>query len=369
MKQSNRELFFFFGALAFFLFSSCTKKDLIDDVFRLKLSKACLKGYENYDATFQSPYQNLVFSDEFNGPEPSDDPSCFTRAPNCRVRLDHFANGSCPKDFNSDTLGQLNRCNWNVWNGFSFWDKSNRSAYRPELVNVSNGTLKLKARYRYDLKNPKCGIAPNQSSDRSNENYYDRQCLVEEGGIDSGDGLPITRGRNFQDGRVEVRVRFPGQVGSAPSVWTWVSMENEGYPYRRSNWSGYLVGEHDLVETHTKKRNEVDGFTSYHDWGPPAGKHIGQSSRDYNLPSGQWVRFGLERGLDRDGKTRIARFYVNDGKTSCVVKEIRQGVDGFNLADWPTYLILNFQAEGHWGPLSAVDGASFEVDYVRMYER
>jgi hypothetical protein len=273
-------------------------------------------------------------------------------------------------DFNAGaTLGELNRCNWNVWSGFSFWDTTNQSAFHPSLVNVSSGTLKLKARYRFDRATPHCGINPNQSSDPTNENYYQRECKIELGGVDSAPGNPITRGRTFQDGRIEIRAKLPGKVGSGPAIWSWPVLLNEGYPYSRDAWNGYQVGEHDLLETHTRTPGVVEGFSTFHDWGPPAGKHISQSSKSYNLPSDTWIRFGLERGLDRDGATRIARMYVNDGKTSCVVKEIRQGQDGFELSNWPSFLILQMAAESWWGPLSNVDGATFEVDYVRMYER
>lgn len=356
------------GVVVLLTLLGCKKEDSISpSLFFSTLPSVCLN--RSIDPVSSSPYQNLVWADEFNGPEPGDDPSCFTRSPNCRVRLDAFATGPCPADFDATRIGLLNKCNWNLWAGFSFWDKTSQSSYHPALIQVKDGHLALAARYRSDRTHPKCGIKPGENAAFSNPNYYDRECVLEMGGVDSGSGLPKTHGRTFQDGRVEMRVRFPGQTGSAPALWSWPVMLNEGHPYSRSTWDGYRIGEFDLVETHTRAGSELEAFSTYHDWGPPNSKHLSSSTAGYRLPVNQWIRFGLERGFSSDGKTRTARWYVGDGSTTCVIKELRDGDQRMNLSDWPNFLIMNFQGESWWGSLRLLQGAALEVDYVRLYEK
>lgn len=188
------------------------------------------------------------------------------------------------------------------------------------------------------------------------------------GGLDSGPGLPVSRGRDFQDGRFEVRVRLPSQQGSSPSVWSWPILLQEGYPFSRLSWEGYRIGEFDFFETKTKSNTAPQIFMSYHDWGPPSNKTAQSSSDLFSLPTDRWIRIGIERMAPvPGGAPRKALWYVNDGDVSCYIKEVVEGDSGMSLSNWPEFLIMNFQAENTTGPISTVDGARFEVDFVRFY--
>lgn len=335
---------------------SCHKEEIRLPDAPSPVGSFCLNSGTSQAAQFSSPYQRLVWADEFNGPEPEDSSHCFTQAPTCIVRLDEFRADSCPSGFvPSSRLDGLNRCKWNLWAGYSIWDKTSQSAFDPSLVSVENGVLRLRTRWRNDRQAYRCGA--NASRPKADPGYYDRECRFEFGGVDSNDAGGTTRGRSFKLGRVEIRARLSGAAGSAPAFWTWPVALTRGHPYSYSTWDRWHIGEHDLLETHTAK-GRITGFQTYHDWGPPEGKHVWKSGKDFRLTPGEWTRFGLER---LPGKVR---FYVND----CYTHELKDGDFGMRISDYPNFLMLSMNGEFGYGSSAELDGASVEFDYVRIFE-
>jgi hypothetical protein len=340
------------SALVLLALASSCQKEIDLPLVPAATGGFCLNPRTESGPTAASPYQNLVWADEFNGPEPGESPGCYSKEPTCIVRLDEFRAGPCPADFDRSRIAGLNKCKWNVWAGFSFWDKANKSAYHPAAVSVENGSLVLGARWRKDRAAYRCGVRA--GADSASLDYYDRECLYDLGAVDSNDVSDGTRGRDVKYGRVEIRARIGGTRGNAPAFWMWPVSLGHGNPYAYGTWDRWHVGEQDILETHQDDQG-LRGFQTYHDWGPP---HLSKGSADFAIPPGTWTRFGVER---LPGKVR---FYVND----CYTHEVAQGQGGMKLADYPNFLLLSMGLD-HWAAGNdELDRARTEIDYVRIFE-
>ena len=309
-----------------------------------------------------SPYTTLAWSEEFEGPQPGEDPACFTRTPLCVVRLDwpgHATNCVSPTNFAG--LADLDKCTWKLWDGYSFWGdwpNGGKLAYTPEQVSVSDGALHLSLRRRLPAEGGLCG--PVSGADPLSNGYYGTDCAWVSGGIDSsgGNGIP---GRNLKNGRLEIRARLPDGRGLYPALWTWASPAGGGSPYVNPDpvlWAG----EYDLLESTTDESGRIDAFQTYHDWGFDPTSHAMKPSGSIFLEPGVWYTFAVERYDDR------VVFSVDD----CLTHEVEAGERDLRFNDLAQYVILNLAVENpviDAGGVNALDGSTLDVDWVRVYEK
>jgi hypothetical protein len=308
-----------------------------------------------------SPYQNRVWADEFNGPEPGEDLGCYSRTPECALRLDWPGHGDrCSSAASHPGLRDLNKCNWKLWDGFSFWGewpKGGKFSYKPSQVSVHGGAVHFTIARRNPQAGALCG--KHAGSDPNSGAYYGTDCEWISGGIDSSHagGIP---GRNIKNGRIEMRAKLPSGVGVYPALWTWVTPKGRGIPYQNPSQMSFS-GEYDLLEAVTKSSGRIQAFQTYHDWGYSPDSHTQSGSGTEYLDPGVWYRFGVERYQDK------IRYYIDD----CYTHEVTVGDRGVRINDLAQYLIMNLAMEnevintGRAGPL---DGKTLDVDYVRLYE-
>jgi beta-glucanase (GH16 family) len=340
--------------------SACKKIDLLVNPQGFT-SGRCTNG-SNDTPSKVSPYQKLVWADEFNGMEPGEDPTCYSRKPNCVGRLDWPGSGTlCPKETDFNLVKDLNKCNWKLWSGFSFWGewpKGGKFSYHPNQVSVSGGQIHFTLKHRVPLTANNCGKMP--GLDPSNGGYYGTDCEWVSGGVDSSTNTGSFPGRNIKNGRIEFRAKLPSGMGVYPALWTWVSPKNEGAPYKNPGQMAFS-GEYDLLEATTKESGKIGAFQTYHDWGYTPTSHAFVGSGTIYLKPDTWYKFGVERYNDK------IKFYIDD----CFTHEVRVGDRGARINDLAQYLIMNLAMENSYatdGIAGPLDGKSLDVDYVRLYE-
>jgi len=165
----------------------------------------------------------------------------------------------------------------------------------------------------------------------------------------------ITHGHfDFTYGRVEVRAKIPGGVGTWPAIWLL------GSNIRRVGWP--RCGEIDMMENvgfepfvvhftiHTQARNWVNGKAK------GSQRVVQDLADDYHLYTLDWDAHKLVLGLD--GQPALE--YPKEDES---------------VASWPfdfnMYLLLNLAIGGTWGGQHGIDldifPAEFKIDYVRIY--
>ena len=339
------------SALLLALSVSGCQKEFIDDPREI----AC-QNFNKGSVTKLSPFKNQVWADEFNGAVAGD--SCYTRKPTCLRRLDWGSAWDC-EDPNLDIPG-LNKCNWNVWEGYSFWTNDRKAAFDPKRIRIQGGSLILTIG-----ANPgpvgECGAR--NGVDPFDHNYYGRDCAVTTGGVSSNkiDGYGyFTDGKTVGEGRIEMRARVRAENGTWPALWMW---EQDSTHRPR-------ISEIDIMENIGTGGGTIFPFQTLHTW-PAQDKTIGHiqsgSTTVAPLPAGEWHTYGVER----NGST--LKFYV-DG---CYSREVNNGDISFSnegpllVDNAQMYLILGLGADKNSGP--AFQGtnltSTLEIDYVRVYGR
>lgn len=328
----------------------------------------CINGrhYDGYgtvpDKPSQSPKQTLVFRDEFNGREndPGDSTGmntadCYDRAPLCVERLDWSMIGPCTtQDFSN--LRDLNKCKWEVWDGYSFWDDSRKLAFNPSALNVSGGNLNIQFKVRPG-EHTDCGRGPTHP-----DGGYGRDCKVFSGGIDSKYRDSTKKGFNFKESRVEIRAAVPATNYIWPALWTWNGDPGPGYPHHQ-NQTGW-AGEYDILEI-IPEPGRFEAFQTYHTWNF-GGEHHSTGAKNTAIKPDHFHRYGIERWND------AFLFSVDD----CYTRIVRNGdADTKNIANSikvdnsPEYLIMSMGYDNRAAAnVDALDGTTFKVDYVRVYE-
>lgn len=177
----------------------------------------------------------LAWSDEFNGPQPGEDASCYTREPQCVYDLNGEPDqpvpglaqtpSDCPTNPEVD-VGDLNRCNWGVLHAFNYWSResnnqfSNLNAFDAGMVKVEDGALILRSAENYrSLPAFDCGseIEPNL--------HWTSDCEYLSGGVwskrydDPGGGAPLVPGFAKLYGRIEVRAKVAVAPGGVSAFW------------------------------------------------------------------------------------------------------------------------------------------------------
>lgn len=308
-----------------------------------------------------SPKQTVVFRDEFNGRNNDagdstgmNNPDCYSRRPICSERLDWFAQGPCStEDFSN--LADLNKCKWTVWDGYSFWENSRKLAYHPSSINVSGGNLNLRFQVRPG-EHTDCGPGTGHGDG------YGRDCKVYGGGIDSKYRDGTTKGFNFRESRVEIRAAVPGTNYIWPALWTWTGDAGVGYPHTQND-TGW-TGEYDILEL-IPEPGKFEALQTYHTWNHHVSHHS-TGAKNTAIRPDEFHRYGIERS------NNAFLFYIDD----CYTRLVRDGdpdtsntPNAIKVDNTPEYLIMSMGYDIRAvGNLDSLNGTTFKVDYVRVYE-
>jgi beta-glucanase (GH16 family) len=230
-------------------------------------------------------------------------------------------------EFNYNGLPDSTKWNYDV--GGHGWGNNELQYYTkasPKNVEVSNGTLKLKAiREKMD-----------------NRDYTSVRLLT----IGKAD---------FTYGKVEVRAKLPPGRGLWPAIWML------GSNIRTVNWPD--CGEIDIMEHVGFQKDSIFGtvHTKAYNHGIGTQKtrsiFIGDPYDNFHVYAVEWTPDHMNFYLDNT----LYNHFGNERKTT---------------AEWPFdspfFLILNLAVGGNWGGKEGVDKtvfpAAMEVDYVRVYK-
>jgi hypothetical protein len=155
----------------------------------------------------------LVWSDEFNGPQPGEDTGCYRRTPKHIDHRDYGKTGSkdCPPETHPN-LKDLNKCNWTVY-GFNNYmtNTATVNKFDASQVKVENGHLILSAEWMGSESDYDCGREIEDASCPRNVNWT-CECPIVSGGLHSRT-TDMTTGFQKAFGRFEVRAKLPGGLG------------------------------------------------------------------------------------------------------------------------------------------------------------
>jgi len=191
-----------------------------------------------------------------------------------------------------------------------------------------------------------------------NGNLVIQALLQNYGGANYTSARMVTKNQgDWKYGRIEVRAKLPGGVGTWPAIWMlptdWVY---GGWPYS---------GEIDIMEHVGFDPNVIHGtaHTEVYNWWngvpPPEGTiYINSATSSFHDYTLEW---------DED----YLKWYVDD-----VHYFTYENDQGGNYATWPFdqrfHLLLNIAIGGTWGGQQGIDDSIFpvrlEVDYVRVYQ-
>ena len=167
----------------------------------------------------------------------------------------------------------------------------------------------------------------------------------------------ITKNKgDWQYGRIEVSAKLPEGKGTWPAIWMLPTLD------RSMDWP--LDGEIDIMEhvgynqgmvygtIHTKKFNHIIG-TQKSD-----SLFLGDISSAFHV-------YGFEWGQDK-------MIWTIDNKEYLTLVKGEEDYEGWPF-DQKFHLILNLAVGGNWGGKYGVDDSiwpqTFEVDYVKVYQR
>ncbi len=221
------------------------------------------------------PWWRLSWADEFNGPQPGEDPTCYSRKPQCMPRVS-WGPTDCPAEA-APQLANLNKCNWSVYNFYNYMngpesEGRNVNAFDWSEVRVAEGTLTLGARSEGSDRTD-CGRLFDDPHYAPYGNHT-TDCAFISGGIESrpfdnpwngtdfGDG--DVRGFDQTFGRFEVHGKLSYGPGTWPAYWLLPSVDNgEGWPGS---------GEIDVMENWS--HNAHDSVGTFHDGDIATGMHF-----------------------------------------------------------------------------------------------
>jgi len=159
---------------------------------------------------------------------------------------------------------------------------------------------------------------------------------------------------NFQYGRVEVRAKLPGGMGSWPAIWLLGADRNI------VSWP--RCGEIDIMEHIAYERSTIYG--TVHQSSPDGKGHVSKGgTANISDPTADFHVYALEwspQSLD---------FFVDHDKYFSFPY---QGPANWTF-DRPMYLLINYAIGGSWAGRNGVDENAFPqkylIDYVRIYQR
>ena len=165
----------------------------------------------------------------------------------------------------------------------------------------------------------------------------------------------VTKGKgDWQYGKLEVRAKFSGGVGSWPAIWMLGSTTPLKWPDD---------GEIDIMEhvgydpgkvhasVHTKKFNHVIGTQK------TANINVSDFNKEFHVYSVNWNKDSVNISVDNNNY-----FTFRNENT---------GYEAWPFAN-KCYLLLNVAVGGNWGGQKGVDDSIFpirmEIDWVRVYQ-
>ena len=241
------------------------------------------------------------------------------------------------------------------WNTSPEWDRQERSSWRPDMVEVRGGYLRIKFQRDTVLGNAKAQ-ASSRYSQADNANSWIRAGAVRTIGTDY-------RQRMFEHsyGWYEARIRFPRQQGMWGAFWLMPVTQG-------STGRGEISSEIDILESIGSASNR---FNHAIHWNFHRNGITRSIDRVYftnnpaipNIYDGQFHTFAF------DWSPGEYVFYINGIKTWHVIP----GEPQFNniaIAQNPTYIKLSVEA-ADWDQLLPPGFTSGEmlVDYVRVYNQ
>lgn len=165
----------------------------------------------------------------------------------------------------------------------------------------------------------------------------------------------ITDGKfQFQYGRLEVRAKLPGGMGSWPAIWMMgVDRSIVGWP---------RCGEIDVMEHIAYEPQRI--YSTVHQIGVDGTGHVSNGKTlDVSDPTEGFHVYAL------DWTPRSLEFSVDDKKFFTFPY---QGPAHWTF-DSPMYLLINLAVGGAWAGRNGIDDRSFPqqylIDYVRVYQR
>ena len=325
------------------------------------------------------PRWRLTWSDEFDGPQPGEDPRCYSRRAQCDKAMG-WGLKDCDAAYDG-ALANLNKCTWSVYDSANWMDygapQADRlNAFHPSEVAVTGGALVLTAHRRTDTFTRDCG-RPFDDPEIGGYGNWTKACPIRSGGLQSApvggnsDSEGVLTGFGQAYGRFEVKARLPFGPGSWPAHWLMPVQSPVGWP---------MDGEIDVLEA--VAHDPWKALGTMHGADAVARKHISTgysweartpyyaSQRtfydDFHVYSAEWdpweVRFYVDKWLI--GRTREGtEVKADDGSTWPM-----------NVPDAPFHWILNSTIAPFTGYSASVrpDPATFApqthlIDWVRVY--
>jgi hypothetical protein len=342
-----------------------------------------------------------TWSDDFDGPKPGDDPSCFTRAPQCVVH-DWLAPKDCPAASAATgvdvraRLAKLDKCTWSVLSFQNFWSGTSDTgqavnALDPGEVAVEGGDLVLTGRARQGLTARDCGRTVQDPT--LGVPSRTKECPIVSGAVwaqpygnPAAFGSALTegqmRGKKQAYGRFEFQGRLSHGTETWPAFWllphaTWDHPFVNGWP---------ADGEIDVMEAWSP----VNGYSAnFHTAVQKNGRWVHfQNSQDFLAPSSEsttlyssshlyaveWdheeMRFyldAIEIGRIHQGDTRDRGHYTDTG-------ELVSGTFSFDMPSLPFFPIVNLSLKGGFpgadaNPITGYATQELRVGWVRSLEQ
>lgn len=223
-------------------------------------------------------------------------------------------------EFNTNGAPDSSKWGYETGNGEDGWGNKELQYYtnRPQNVKVQDGVLRITA-----IKEIYMGSS-----------YTSARLL--------------TRGKySFKYGRIEIRAKFPAGVGTWPAAWML------GDNIAVAGWPG--CGETDIVEHLGRDLNKIYGTLHYpgHSGGSADGKTtiIPDATTAFHTYAVDWTPASIKIYVD-------AQLYHTVANSAALP---------FNQN---FFILLNMAMGGNFGGAvdPAVNSATFEVDYVRVYQ-
>lgn len=173
---------------------------------------------------------NVVFLDEFNGPQEGEDPWCYDREPVCTGgdgnNMAWISTAQCsPLPASTKAkFAKLNKCVWKLWEGYGIYgggtgtsDLPNAFRFDPRQVEVKDGHLILTGQPSPESQSEGIKVG---NSDCAQFTGRPMKCAFVSGGVDSRpDRSGLHPGFDFRFGRMEIRARFEMGPGAFPALW------------------------------------------------------------------------------------------------------------------------------------------------------
>ncbi|WP_119080191.1 glycoside hydrolase family 16 protein [Chitinophaga alhagiae] len=237
----------------------------------------------------------------------------------CRTPKSATASLIWADEFNTTGAPDPQKWDYATGTGNNGWGNAEAQYYtnRPENVEVSGGTLKIKAR-----------------KEQHNGSGYTSARLLTKGKF------------SFRYGKIEVRAKLPAGGGTWPAIWMLGNNISEvGWP---------ACGEIDIMEHKGNEPGKIHGTLHYPGHSGAHGSTnttmISNASSAFHIYTVDWTAAALKFYIDGN------LFYTFNNSANVPFNQ-------------EFYVLLNLAMGGHFGGKidPAFNSAVFEIDYVRVY--